>query len=96
MLNESIDKRGTLLRDYRTPYGVDGAYRNELRLIGQPGKPCPCVRDALSSVSAIDPAQHAFLPVLPEPERRMKIFWHLQAAVEIQLQTVKIVTGLGQ
>lgn len=41
VLNESIDKRGTLLRDYRTPYGVDGAYRSELRVYGQPGKPCP-------------------------------------------------------
>lgn len=41
VLNEAIGKRGTLLRDYRTPYGVDGAYRSELRVYGRPGKPCP-------------------------------------------------------
>lgn len=41
VLNESIDKRGTLLRDYRTPYGVDGAYRSQLRVYGLPGRPCP-------------------------------------------------------
>lgn len=41
VLAESIGERGTLLRDYRTPYGPDGAYRSHLRVYGQPGRPCP-------------------------------------------------------
>lgn len=41
VLTESIDQRGTLLRDYRTPYGQDGAYKSRLRVYGQPGRPCP-------------------------------------------------------
>ncbi len=41
VLAESIQQRGTMLRDYRTPYGADGAYRNQLRVYGQPGRPCP-------------------------------------------------------
>lgn len=41
VLAESIDQRGTMLRDYRTPYGPDGAYKSHLRVYGQPGKPCP-------------------------------------------------------
>lgn len=41
VLAESIAQRGTMLRDYRTPYGADGAYKNHLRVYGQPGRPCP-------------------------------------------------------
>ena len=41
VLQESIDERGTLLRDYRTPYGQDGAYQNRLRVYQQTGLPCP-------------------------------------------------------
>jgi formamidopyrimidine-DNA glycosylase len=41
VLRESIDQRGTLLRDYRTPYGQDGAYQNRLRVYQQTGQPCP-------------------------------------------------------
>jgi formamidopyrimidine-DNA glycosylase len=41
VLQEAIDKRGTLLRDYRTPYGEDGYFQNHLRVYGQYGKPCP-------------------------------------------------------
>lgn len=41
VLLESIDQRGTLLRDYRTPYGQDGAYKSRLRVYGQSGRPCP-------------------------------------------------------
>ncbi len=41
VLVESIGARGTLLRDYRTPYGPEGAYQNRLRVYGQPGRPCP-------------------------------------------------------
>jgi formamidopyrimidine-DNA glycosylase len=41
VLNEAIQKRGTLLRDYRTPYGEDGYFQNHLRVYGRYGKPCP-------------------------------------------------------
>lgn len=41
VLAESIAQRGTMLRDYRTPYGPDGAYKSRLRVYGQPGRPCP-------------------------------------------------------
>lgn len=41
VLNESIQERGTMLRDYRTPYGQDGAYQNRLRVYQQTGQPCP-------------------------------------------------------
>jgi len=41
VLNESIDKRGTLLRDYRTPYGIEGAFQAELRVYKHAGRPCP-------------------------------------------------------
>jgi formamidopyrimidine-DNA glycosylase len=40
VLNESIDKRGTMLRDYRTPYGMEGAFQAELRVYQQTGQPC--------------------------------------------------------
>ncbi len=41
VLRESIDQRGTMLRDYRTPYGQDGTYQNHLRVYQQTGQPCP-------------------------------------------------------
>jgi len=41
VLRESVEARGTLLRDYRTPYGQDGAYQNRLRVYQQTGRPCP-------------------------------------------------------
>jgi formamidopyrimidine-DNA glycosylase len=40
VLEEAIQKRGTLLRDYRTPYGEDGYFQNHLRVYGKYGKPC--------------------------------------------------------
>jgi formamidopyrimidine-DNA glycosylase len=41
VLQESVEERGTMLRDYRTPYGPDGAYQNRLRVYQQTGRPCP-------------------------------------------------------
>lgn len=41
VLNESISKKGTLLRDYRTPYGTEGAFREQLRVYQHTGQPCP-------------------------------------------------------
>ncbi len=41
VLHEAINKRGTLLRDYRTPYGEDGYFKNDLRVYGKWKEPCP-------------------------------------------------------
>lgn len=41
VLDEAIGQRGTMLRDYRTPYGPDGAYQERLRVYRQTGLPCP-------------------------------------------------------
>jgi formamidopyrimidine-DNA glycosylase len=41
VLRESVEARGTMLRDYRTPYGQEGAYQNRLRVYQQTGQLCP-------------------------------------------------------
>ena len=41
VLNEAIGNRGTALRDYRPPYGPEGAHQNHLRVYQQTGRPCP-------------------------------------------------------
>lgn len=41
VLIEAIGERGTTLRDYRPPYGAEGAYQNHLRVYQQTDRPCP-------------------------------------------------------
>ena len=41
VLGEAIGERGTMLRDYRPPYGQMGAYQNRLRVYQQTDHPCP-------------------------------------------------------
>jgi len=41
VLGEAIGERGTTLRDYRPPYGQQGAYQNRLRVYQQTDHPCP-------------------------------------------------------
>ncbi len=41
VLNDSIREGGTMLRDYRTPYGAEGAYQRHLRVYQQTDRPCP-------------------------------------------------------
>lgn len=41
VLNEAIGQRGTTLRDYRPPYGLEGAYQSYLRAYQQTDRPCP-------------------------------------------------------
>ena len=41
VLTASIGERGTMLRDYRPPYGLQGAYQNHLRVYQQTDRPCP-------------------------------------------------------
>ena len=64
VLQESIDERGTLLRDYRTPYGQDGAYQNRLRVYQQTGQPCPALRHT-HRAHPRDPTRDTFLPPVP-------------------------------
>ena len=64
VLQEAIAKRGTLLRDYRTPYGADGYFQNHLRVYGQYGKPCPRCGQPIERIR-VHAAQHPFLPALP-------------------------------
>ena len=64
VLRESIEARGTMLRDYRTPYGQDGAYQNRLRVYQQTGHPCPRCGAAIQRNSR-DAAQHALLSTMP-------------------------------
>ncbi len=40
VLRESVAARGTLLRDYRTPYGQEGVYQNRLRVYRRAGERC--------------------------------------------------------
>jgi formamidopyrimidine-DNA glycosylase len=41
VLSEAIGNRGTMLRDYRPPYGAEGGHQEHLRVYQQTGKPCP-------------------------------------------------------
>jgi len=41
VLREAISQQGTTLRDYRPPYGLEGAYQNQLRVYQQTDLPCP-------------------------------------------------------
>jgi formamidopyrimidine-DNA glycosylase len=41
VLQEAISQQGTTLRDYRPPYGLEGAYQHQLRVYQQTGRPCP-------------------------------------------------------
>jgi len=41
VLREAISQQGTTLRDYRPPYGLEGAYQHQLRVYQQTDRPCP-------------------------------------------------------
>jgi formamidopyrimidine-DNA glycosylase len=42
VLAEAVGQRGTTLRDYRTPYGDEGGYQDQLRVYGHnKSEPCP-------------------------------------------------------
>lgn len=58
VLQESIAARGTLLRDYRTPYGQDGAYQNRLRVYRQAGRPCPRCGAAIERIRVTQRSTH--------------------------------------
>jgi formamidopyrimidine-DNA glycosylase len=41
VLADAIGVRGTTLRDYRPPYGMEGAYQERLQVYQQTDRPCP-------------------------------------------------------
>lgn len=67
VLLESIDQRGTLLRDYRTPYGADGAYKSRLRVYGQPGRPCPRCGTPVARIRVTQRSTHFCPQCQPAP-----------------------------
>lgn len=58
VLEEAINKRGTLLRDYRTPYGEDGYFQNDLRVYGKWGKPCPTCGSPIERIRVTQRSTH--------------------------------------
>ena len=58
VLHEAIDQHGTLLRDYRTPYGIDGAFQNTLQVYGQYQKPCPRCGTAIERIRVTQRSTH--------------------------------------
>ncbi len=58
VMRESIDQRGTLLRDYRTPYGADGAFQERLRVYQQTGRPCPRCGAAIQRIRVTQRSTH--------------------------------------
>jgi formamidopyrimidine-DNA glycosylase len=58
VLRESVDVRGTMLRDYRTPYGQAGAYQNRLRVYQQTGHPCPRCGAAVERIRVTQRSTH--------------------------------------
>ena len=68
VLSEAIGNRGTMLRDYRPPYGAEGGHQESPARL-------PADRQAMSPLRrshrahSRDPAQHALLPALPTVRR---------------------------
>lgn len=58
VLQEAINARGTLLRDYRTPYGEDGYFKNHLRVYGRRGKPCPACGQPIEHIRVTQRSTH--------------------------------------
>ncbi len=58
VLQEAIDERGTLLRDYRTPYGEDGYFQNHLRVYGRHRKPCPACGEPIERIRVTQRSTH--------------------------------------
>lgn len=58
VLQEAINERGTLLRDYRTPYGEDGYFQNHLRVYGKSGKACPACGEPIERIRVTQRSTH--------------------------------------
>lgn len=66
VLREAINERGTLLRDYRTPYGEDGYFQNHLRVYGKYGQPCPACGQPIERIRVTQRSTH-FCPRCQQP-----------------------------
>lgn len=67
VLRESVEARGTMLRDYRTPYGPNGAYQNRLRVYRQTGHPCPRCGAAIEHIRVANRSTHFCPRCQPHP-----------------------------
>ena len=59
-------------RDYRTPYGPDGAYQNRLQIDEQTGRPCPRRGPPWKRIPC-DATQHTLLPQMPAGDSDMTL-----------------------
>jgi DNA-formamidopyrimidine glycosylase len=72
VLREAISQQGTTLRDYRPPYGQEGAYRNSLRVYQQTGRPCPRCGTPIERIRVTQRSTHycpRCQPEAHEPQR---------------------------
>jgi formamidopyrimidine-DNA glycosylase len=60
ILAHAIAREGTTLRDYRTPSGATGAFKEELLVYDRAGAPCRSCGTALAMTQAIDGRQTVF------------------------------------
>ncbi len=67
VLRESVEARGTMLRDYRTPYGPNGVYQNRLRVYRQTGHPCPRCGAAIEHIRVANRSTHFCPRCQPHP-----------------------------
>lgn len=58
VLNESLGRRGTTLRDYRPPYGASGAYQEQLRVYRKAGSPCPVCGTPIERIRVTQRSTH--------------------------------------
>ena len=58
VLHDSISQRGTLLRDYRPPYGAGGAYRDRLQVYQHTDEPCPRCGAAIQRIRVTQRSTH--------------------------------------
>jgi formamidopyrimidine-DNA glycosylase len=58
VLREAISQQGTTLRDYRPPYGLEGAYQNQLRVYQQTDRPCPRCGAPIERIRVIQRSTH--------------------------------------
>jgi len=58
VLSEAIGNRGTMLRDYRPPYGAEGGHQEHLRVYQQTGKPCPRCGAAIERIRVTQRSTH--------------------------------------
>jgi formamidopyrimidine-DNA glycosylase len=69
VLTEAIGQQGTTLRDYRPPYGLEGAYQNQLRVYQQTGRPCPRCGAPIQRIRVTQRSSHFCPRCQPNPAK---------------------------